>query len=112
MRAGLMEVVSNARPDYNLRFYRELRPISEIFQPEALRVNGLDRDQLVRTGQDPEQAMSDAYLWVKQTANSDRGVLVAYPLSFDWTWPIGTSYAFVPSVRRSAIQDALISRLL
>jgi hypothetical protein len=33
--------------EYRDTFYRELRPISENFQPEALRVNGLDRRGLV-----------------------------------------------------------------
>ena len=69
-----------------LTFYRELKPISELFDPEALRVNGLDRGKLVQIGQAPEQAMSDACRWVKQIAKSDRAVLVAYPLSFDWSW--------------------------
>jgi hypothetical protein len=72
--------------DFKSTFYRELRPISESFDPEALRVNGLDRVRLIQRGQAPERAMSDACLWVKQAAKSDRAVLVAYPLSFDWSW--------------------------
>src|SRR2546430_558661 len=32
----------------DLRFYTELRPISDEFVPEALAVSGLDRDRLVR----------------------------------------------------------------
>src|SRR6266446_811529 len=35
------------RPDnYEQSLYKELRPISENFEPEALRVNGLDRSRL------------------------------------------------------------------
>jgi len=30
--------------------------------------------------------MSEASRWVKEIAKSDRPVLVAYPLSFDWSW--------------------------
>src|SRR5271166_6827263 len=55
-----------------LTFYRELKPISELFDPDALRVNGLDRVKLVQSGQAPERAMSDACRWVKQIAKSDR----------------------------------------
>jgi hypothetical protein len=73
-------------PNYDLTFYRELKPISESFDPEALRVNGLDRPRLIQNGEAPERAMSDASAWIKRTARSDRAVLVAYPLSFDWTW--------------------------
>ncbi len=72
--------------DYSQNFYRELRPISEGYEPEALRVNGLDRDRLCREGQPPELAMSEAYRWIKGIAGNAKPVLVAYPLSFDWSW--------------------------
>lgn len=67
-------------------FYRELRPISSSFEPEALKVNGLDRDRLVREGQPPEIAMTEATEWVRAIAEGGQPVIVAYPLSFDWTW--------------------------
>jgi hypothetical protein len=72
--------------DLKLSFYRELKPISDSFEAEALRVNGLDRPRLIVSGVTPERAMTDAYLWVREVAKSDRPVLVAYPLSFDWSW--------------------------
>jgi hypothetical protein len=71
---------------YNQGFYRELRPISENFQPEALRVNGLDRSRLLKEGEAPESAMTEACSWIKGIANEAKPVLVAYPLSFDWAW--------------------------
>lgn len=75
------------RPDnYELRLYKELRPISENFEPEALRVNGLDRTRLCLEGEPPEQAMTEACRWVKGIAGASQPVLVAYPLSFDWSW--------------------------
>ncbi len=75
------------RPDnYDQVFYRELRPISESFEPEALRVNGLDRRRLCLEGESPEEAMTEASRWVNQVAGSAQPVLVAYPLSFDWSW--------------------------
>jgi hypothetical protein len=72
--------------DYKRTFYRELKPISENFQPEALRVNGLDRDRLLREGEAPESAMTGASRWIKGIADDAKPVLVAYPLSFDWAW--------------------------
>src|SRR5437762_6159646 len=43
---------------YERHFYKELRPISEQFQEEALKVNGLDRDRLLREGNDPAHVMA------------------------------------------------------
>lgn len=86
--AGSFDGVKFERPaDHKpIAFYRELKPISGSFQEEALRVNGLDRDRLIRSGQEPRQAMSEASGWVREISKSGRAVLVAYPLSFDWSW--------------------------
>jgi hypothetical protein len=73
-------------PAYNDRFYIELKPISDSFEPEALRINGLDRDALTRDGCDPRIAMSRASQWVREVAADGEPVFVAYPLSFDWSW--------------------------
>ncbi|HWN57225.1 MAG TPA: 3'-5' exoribonuclease, partial [Methylomirabilota bacterium] len=85
--AGRFDGTRFERPrDFELTFYRELKPISESFEPEALRVNGLDRTRLIKNGETPERAMTDASLWVSEVAKSEHPVLVAYPLSFDWSW--------------------------
>lgn len=85
--AGTFDGRLFSRPQsYGFSFYRELRPISDEFQAEALAVNGLDRDLLLRVGSDPNIVMDEAYDWVKMAANGANPVLVAYPLSFDWTW--------------------------
>lgn len=85
--AGTYDGHTFQRPtDYSGGFYAELRPISSKFEPEALAVNGLDRDLLLREGQNPELAMSAAADWVRSSAGQAQPVLVAYPLSFDWTW--------------------------
>jgi hypothetical protein len=67
-------------------FYVEFRPISEQFQEEALAINQLDRDSLVDHGADPATAMNEAGAWVRAVAGTGSPVLVAYPLSFDWSW--------------------------
>jgi hypothetical protein len=75
------------RPDnYQQTLYKELRPISENFEPEALHVNGLDRARLCLEGEPPEKVMTEACRWVKTIAGAAQPVLVAYPLSFDWSW--------------------------
>jgi hypothetical protein len=71
---------------YDQTLYKELKPISDAFEPEALRVNGLDRSRLCLVGESPEVAMTETFGWIENTARDARPVLVAYPLSFDWTW--------------------------
>ena len=71
---------------YDDVFYRELRPVGPEVDVEALRVSGLDRDRLTREGTDPARAMSDAAAWVRAHARDGTPILVAYPLSVDWSW--------------------------
>jgi hypothetical protein len=88
VHAGRFDGVLFQRPTSPepIAFYHELKPISTSFQEEALRVNGLDRARLVRAGQAPEQVMTEASAWVRGMSKPGRAVLVAYPLSFDWSW--------------------------
>ena len=67
-------------------FYRELRPISDQFQIEALEVNGLDRARLLDEGVDPRTAMNEAYSWVEEHSAGFQAVFVGYPAVFDWSW--------------------------
>src|SRR5579862_1815781 len=85
--AGSFDGKQFRRPDkYEHKLYLELRPVSDNFQIEALRVNGIDRERLCSEGAPPEEAMTDACRWVKKIAGVAQPVLVAYPLSFDWSW--------------------------
>jgi hypothetical protein len=85
--AGSFDGREFVRPqNYDRIFYRELKPISELFQREALDVNGLDRARLCVEGMAPELAMTEAFHWINSNAGGAKPVLVAYPLSFDWTW--------------------------
>ena len=55
--------------------------------------------------------MTEASVWVKEMSKPGRAVLVAYPLSFDWSWLywyLSDSPVMGPL---SVILDALISRL-
>jgi hypothetical protein len=72
--------------EYTNTFYRELRPISDEFQAEALKVNGLDRGRLLAEGTSAAIAMTEATQWIRNVAGHTTPVLVAYPLSFDWAW--------------------------
>jgi hypothetical protein len=65
-------------------FYRELRPISPDFDPDALAVSGLDRALLEREGAVPAAAMDAAAAWIAEVCRDARPVFAAYPLGFDW----------------------------
>jgi hypothetical protein len=84
--AGTFDGSTFRRPAREESLYLELRPISDEFQPEALRVNGLDRQRLASEGMRPEDAMRELSSWIGSQATDGEPVLVAYPLSFDWTW--------------------------
>ena len=85
--AGRYDGVSFERPlSYDTVFETTLRPVTDSFQREALDVNGLDRARLLAEGKDPAVAMAEAASWVGQHTQGGTPVLVAYPVSFDWTW--------------------------
>ena len=72
--------------NYDRTLYKELKPISDDFQQKALRINKLDRSRLCLEGESPQNAMTEGSHWVRNIAGQFKPVLVAYPLSFDWTW--------------------------
>jgi hypothetical protein len=67
-------------------FYRELEPISDRFNQEALAVSGLTREHLMANGTDPAEAMTDFAAWIDEIAarHGAKPVFAAYPLAFDW----------------------------
>ena len=67
---------------YEQHFYAELKPISNEFDPEALRVNGMNRERLLLEGQSPDTVMREAMDWVQKVAGNGKPVLVVNPLRF------------------------------
>ncbi|MER6631956.1 3'-5' exoribonuclease [Streptomyces sp. NPDC000987] len=67
-------------------FYRELRPISGDFVPEALAVSGLDRERLAVEGAEPAVALAEFSDWVREVAAGAQPVMAGYPASYDWTF--------------------------
>src|SRR5689334_23486341 len=63
--AGRFDGHDFQRPaDLDTAIYREMKPISGNYEPEALTVSGLDRDRLCREGGLPEKVMTEASRWV------------------------------------------------
>ncbi len=69
------------RPE--LRFYRELCPISGQYVPQALAVSGLDRDRLLREAPPAEEAMRAAAGWINGLRRIGRPVFLAAPAVWD-----------------------------
>jgi hypothetical protein len=67
-------------------FYRELRPISEEFVPEALAVSGLDRELLKTEGAEPAVALAEFADWVREVSAGAQPVMCGYPAPYDWTF--------------------------
>ncbi len=65
-------------------FYREIKPISDRYDPKALEVSGLDRQRLAEEGEEPAQALTEAHQWVCELAGEARPVMVSWPLAYDW----------------------------
>jgi ribonuclease T len=66
-------------------FYAEIRPDSEEFEPEALRVSGFSLDHLAAHGEPPEAAVPRFADWVEEvTPPGRRPVFVAFNAPFDW----------------------------
>lgn len=87
VRAGCFDGKQFIRPsNYDQHYYAELKPISDNFEKEALLVNGLDRDRLIHEGTEPKVAMTAAGDWITEQAKDGQPILVAFPLSFDWSW--------------------------
>lgn len=67
----------------DLSFYTELKPISDAFVPEAMAVNGLDRDRLIREAPEPAAAMQAAADWINSLRKIGRPVFCAAPAVWD-----------------------------
>jgi ribonuclease T len=71
-------------PDRN--FYVELRPISETFDPDAMRIVGRALGDFLQSGTDPADAMRAFRAWVLQISGDRVPVLVAFNATFDWSF--------------------------
>lgn len=52
--------------DFDRTFYAELKPVSGLFVPEALKVSGLDLGLLSREGEDATKVMQSFQSWVTE----------------------------------------------
>jgi len=67
-------------------FSSKLRPITDRFVPEALKISGLSLEELRRSGEDPAVAMQRFAAWVTVACAGARPVFVGFNASFDWSF--------------------------
>lgn len=72
--------------DPAVTFYRELKPISDAYIPEALKVSGLSMERLLEEGTEPGEAMADFRTWIEETAAPSTPVMVGFNAAFDWSF--------------------------
>jgi ribonuclease T len=68
----------------NQTYYAELKPISEFFVPEAMKVSGFSLDRLRHEGIAPDFAMTNFREWVIKTTGDHRPVFVGFNACYDW----------------------------
>lgn len=81
-----------------VKFYRELKPISDGFTKEALEVSGFSMEQARENGKDPATAMRDFAEWVEKLSSKGKPKFVGYPAGFDWQF---VNYYFLKYLGRN-----------
>jgi ribonuclease T len=83
---GCVYVEPGPPPRPSDEIYLELRPTFPGFEPEAMKVNGLDRAALERDGLEPAEALRRLAAFVEQRLPPNgRAVFVGHNAPFDWS---------------------------
>lgn len=71
-------------PTLSKTFYGKTKPISELWDPEALAISGISREQHL-TFDDPLQVMQNFEKWIKENSVG-KPVFISDNPAFDWQW--------------------------
>ena len=69
-------------PDYNRRFYLELKPMHDVFDPESMAINGLNFANLYRYGSGPQEACRQIIKYLDLGQN-DEAIFIGYCNTLD-----------------------------
>jgi DNA polymerase III epsilon subunit-like protein len=67
-------------------FYVELKPVSDKFVPEAMKVFGRTLQDFAKKGRDPKGAMTAFRDWLVSVAKEAKPVFVGFNATFDWAF--------------------------
>lgn len=71
-------------PSLSKTFYGKTKPISEKWDPQALAISGISRDEHLAFD-DPKKVMEDFELWIKEN-NKGKPVFISDNNGFDFAW--------------------------
>ena len=103
----------------NKTFYGQLRPISEQWIPEALKISGFSRDETLRFD-DPKEVMTRFNAWLKLNRNNSL-VFISDNNGFDWQFinyyfhhfldsnPFGYSSMNLGSLYKGLVKDTSLN---
>jgi hypothetical protein len=69
----------------NDTFYGETAPITDTWNPDALKVSGFSREEHEQFRL-PSFTMNEFYTWINDTNKAGRPVFISDNLAFDWMW--------------------------
>jgi ribonuclease T len=69
-----------------LTFYVEIKPVSEEFVPDAMKVVGRTLKDFARVGHDPKEAMTAFRDWLQTVTKDHKPVFVGFNATFDWAF--------------------------
>lgn len=75
-------------------FYGQTKPISDLWEPEALAISGFTREQHLRFD-DPKSTMEKFYQWIIKHNSNGRPIFMSDNLAFDWQWINYYFYRFI-----------------
>lgn len=81
--------------DISKTFYREFRPITDRYVPEALQISGLSLEKLKETGSEPAAGMQDFENWIYEVSDGKRPVFTAFNATFDWMFVVYYFHRFL-----------------
>ena len=71
-------------PTLSKTFYGQTRPLSDLWDPQALAISGVSREQHL-TFDDPLQVMIDFAAWVEENSKG-RPIFMSDNVAYDWQW--------------------------
>ena len=81
--------------DPNKDFYCEIKPISQEYVGEALKISGLSLEKLAAEGENPVRAMERLSEWTASVSEGREPVFVGFNASFDWSFVNYYMHVFV-----------------
>jgi len=79
-------------PSLSVTFYAQLRPISENWIPEALRISGFTREQTLGFSE-PKEVMADFAHWLVENSEG-RPIFISDNNGFDWQFINSVNHRF------------------